>query len=25
VPVEDVPGLAYSCVGLIDPSAGGEG
>ncbi len=25
VPVEEVAGLAYSCVGLIDPSAGGEG
>ncbi len=25
VPVEEVPGLTYSCVGLIDPSAGGEG
>jgi adenine/guanine phosphoribosyltransferase-like PRPP-binding protein len=25
VPVEEVEGLAYSCVGLIDPTAGGEG
>ncbi len=25
VPVEEVAGLAYSCVGLIDPAAGGEG
>lgn len=25
VPLEEVEGLAYSCVGLIDPSAGGEG
>lgn len=25
VPVEEVAGLAYSCVGLIDPTAGGEG
>lgn len=25
VPVEEVEDLAYSCVGLIDPTAGGEG